>query len=145
MSIVISNLPDQHKPSGPVEYLELSFDDRCKSRRRAVTTQGTEIVLSLERGTILEEGALIYDSNERSILVKSKPEHVFVVKPQDAVQLGKLSHNLGNWHRSLQICEDGSVLCQIDQPLREWLQRNAFYFSEEERGFNPNCRSHPHD
>src|SRR5579883_1424131 len=145
MNIVISNLPENKKPSGPIEHLELSFDDRCKSRRRSVTDKGTELVLSLERGTILEEGTLVYDSTERSIVVKSKAEQVFVVKPKDAVQLGKLAHNLGNWHRSLQVCEDGSVLCQIDQPLREWLQRNELSFIEDERGFNPNCRSHPHD
>ena len=145
MEIVITNLPTKQQPSGPIEYLELSFDERCKSRRRCATLSGTDIVLSLERGTILEDGALIYDSRDRSILVKSKAEQVFLVKPRGAIEFCKLSHNLGNWHRSLQVCEDGSVLCQVDQPLREWLARNGFDFSETALGFNPNCRSHPHD
>ncbi|HEY9789702.1 MAG TPA: hypothetical protein V6D22_04840 [Candidatus Obscuribacterales bacterium] len=144
MSTVIHNLPETSAPLGPVEYLDLTWEERCKPRRKFVTTSGTELALSLNRGTILKEGMIVYNAPERTVIVRAKSESVFAIKPINSLQFCQVAHNLGNWHRSLQVTDD-AVLTHGDDPLAHWLRKYHIEFAVDNRPYEPNLCSHAHD
>lgn len=144
MSVVISTLPVENQPQGPVEFLELTWEERCKPRRKFVTQDGANFALSLERGKTLAEGTTVYNTSERTIIVKAKSESVMAIRPSNILQFCQVAHNLGNWHRSMQV-EDESIFTQGDSPLEEWLKRHQIAFGYVEQPYSPNLCSHAHD
>ncbi|HEY9731170.1 MAG TPA: hypothetical protein V6C89_04625 [Drouetiella sp.] len=144
MTMVINALPEDARPRGPVEFLELTWEERCKPRRKFVAADGTELAISLTRGSTLVDGMTIYNSPERTIVVKSKPERVLTISPKDVMQYCLVAHNLGNWHRSMQVFES-KVYTHGDTPLEEWLARHGVEFSYSQFPYNPNLCTHAHD
>ena len=99
-----------------IKQLSLSRSDMEKSRLRTKTDDGTEIGLSLEPGTTLQNGDVL-EINSNLIITHQLPEKIISVKVIDdhhsssiRVQLG---HIIGNRHRPLSITSDGSVLFPI--------------------------------
>ena len=99
-----------------IKQLFLSRSDMEKSRLRTETDDGTEIGLSFEPGTILQNGDVL-ETDSNLIIIHQLPEKIISVKVNDdhhsssiRVQLG---HIIGNRHRPLSITSDGSVLFPI--------------------------------
>lgn len=144
MTILIEQLPDSAVAhQGPLEYVELTWDQRCKPHSRLTTSKGTEIALSLPRGFRLTDGLAVYNSCERTIVIKSKPESVVLIKYIDIAQACRVAHQLGNWHRSLQVLGD-AVITLADAPLTDWLRKQDIAFDQVQLPFEPNLRSHSH-
>ena len=145
MAILINVLPDpQLGALGPVEYLELTWDERCKPHSRFTTSGGTEIAVALQRGSQLKDGLAVYNGVDRTIVIKAKHEPVLLIKPADNTHLCMVAHQLGNWHRSLQVKGD-SILTLADGPFADWLSKQSIDFEHTQLPFEPNLRSHSHD
>lgn len=147
MAILIETLPPQTKPKGRVEHVSLPFHDRTKARIKTTTDAGTEIALALPRGTTLADGMLLYNSAERSIVMKAEPEEVLAVMPANQLDACTIAHHIGNWHRGLQVCESGEILIEFDTPIEEWLHQRNFKYKKVTRAYHPNLRtgtSHSH-
>jgi len=142
--ILIETLPNQSKPKGPVELLRLDWDQRKKHRQRCKTESGTEVALALERGTVLIDGLVVYNADDRTIVVLAVPQAVIVVQPRSAYDACKISHHLGNWHRSVQLLDDGTLVIEDDGPLRHWLDQSQIEFVAEHRVYQPNLRLDAH-
>jgi urease accessory protein len=144
-AVLITDMPEEAEPKGPLEYLELTFDDRSKPRKRFVTNQGTEIALALKRGTMLSDEATICNTSQLTVIVKAKPESVLAIYPKDKTQACLVAHHLGNWHRSMQVSADGSIFALPDTPLNNWLTQNQIKFEPLVRPYQPNVRGSAHD
>jgi len=142
--IVLNTLPGKHEAKGSIEILELTWDERSKPRGKYKTDQGTEIALSLPRGTILHDGDTLFNSDAKTINVKAKSESVLVIQPRDISQACRIGHQLGNWHRAAQIDENDCIIVEPDSPLIKWLGDNGIVFSAEQRPYSPNLRTAPH-
>jgi len=142
--LVLNTLLVKQEPKGSIETIELTWDQRSKPRGKYKTDQGTEIVLSLPRGTILHDGDTLFNSETKTINVRAKAETVLVVRPQDISQACRIAHQLGNWHRAVQIDEDDCIITEPDSPLKKWLDDNGIKYSEEQRSYSPNLRTAPH-
>ncbi len=145
MTLLIESLSAERSTLGPTEFVELTWQERSKPHRRTRTTAGTEVALALPRGTVLIDGAVLYNTSERTIAVKAKPEPVMAIYPANQLELARIAHHLGNWHRSAQLEADGSILTEPDSPLAEWLDRQAIRHQEETRPYHPNLRGSAHD
>jgi urease accessory protein len=144
MTILIENLPEQRSASGPVEYVTLPWHDRCKPRMRCMTEQGTELALALPRGTVISDGMLLYDSPQRSVCARALEENLVVIpKPQPRIAC-VVAHHLGNWHRSLQVLDDGSIATEEDGPFIEWLDRAGIAYECRRMPYHPDCRGDAH-
>lgn len=145
MTIIIEQKPESKLSNQKfVQHLELDWEDRRKPRQRLTTREGTEIILALPRGTVLCDGDLLYESAELNITVQAKAEKVLLIKPKDPVQTCRVAHHLGNWHRSLQIHDDGLLLAQFDEPMEEWLKREEIAYEKTSSCFHPNCQGADH-
>jgi hypothetical protein len=65
------------------DYLDLTWEERCKPRHKAVTAGGITVALSLSRGTYLSAGTVLYNAADLTIVVRAKPEPVLVIQPRD--------------------------------------------------------------
>lgn len=92
-----------------VDVLRLGQADAQKSRLRTTTSAGTEVAVSLDRGTQLRDGDVLYwDAKHRTaIIVRVDLKDVMVIDlsalldgPPDAsiAECVKLGHALGNQH-----------------------------------------------
>jgi urease accessory protein len=143
-AVVVTILPPKSDPAGPIEVLELTWEQRSKPRRMHTTDRGTEIALALPRGTILNDGDTILNTTDRSVIVRSRLESVLVIRPRDIPQACRIGHHLGNWHRAVQIAEADAIITEPDAPLKAWLEDNGITYSTEERPYQPNLRTSPH-
>jgi urease accessory protein len=110
-----------------------------------VTNTGYELALALPRGTVLSAGMLIFNTTERSIQIVAVPEDVLVLKPIDQKQMCLIAHHLGNWHRSLQLNGDGTLLIECDSPLLKWLDHQNINHEKMQLPYHPNMKGAAHD
>jgi urease accessory protein len=78
---------------------------------RKTTDKGTDVGITLEPGSILRNGDVVFHSNEKMITVELEPENVAVLtfKREDATDSElfevavKIGHALGNLHRPIKV------------------------------------------
>jgi urease accessory protein len=143
--ILIESLPEETKPHGHIEYVLLDWDMRRKARQKCVTDHGTEVAIALPRGLQLIDGTVIYNSPERTIVIKANSENVIKLRPKDLAQACRVAHHAGNWHRCLQVTESGELVLEEDAPIKHWLEQNQIVFAVAQLPFQPNLRSDAHD
>jgi urease accessory protein len=145
MPLLINELPGNTGKQAANEFVQMTWDERRQPRRKYVTDKGREVQLALPRGTILSDGMIIYAVEASVIAVKGAPEPVLVIRPIDHLQTCIAAHNLGNWHRSMQVTADGELVAEEDGPLRERLQKINIPFASETRVFQPTLAVSAHD
>ena len=144
--IVVESLPVDQSAAGPTEHIEMDWHQRQKHRQKCTTNTGTEVALALPRGTLLSNNMVIYNTPERTVVVRSAQQSVIVVRAQSALQACKIAHHMGNWHRSMHVLDDMTILLEADGPLQSWLDQAGFTYTVEERSdFQPNLYAHAHD
>ena len=101
--------------------LALPFEQRQKSRLRAVLASGEEVGLFLERGGILRGGDCLESDDGRVVRVVAADEELMEARASDAELLSRAAYHLGNRHTPVQIGK-GSVRFAADNVLAEMLR-----------------------
>ncbi|HEY9679794.1 MAG TPA: urease accessory protein UreE [Drouetiella sp.] len=135
----VSNIDPTH-----VEYIDLDWEDRRRPRRKVKTDSGLELALALKRGTILSDGDILYADENKVVVVRAKSQEVVCIHPLNFNQATRVSHFLGNWHRSIQTTETGLLITELDAPFKEWLTREQINFEVETRPYHPNLKGTEH-
>jgi urease accessory protein len=86
--------------------LALQFNERSKSRLRALLSTGDEIGLFLARGTVLRGGDVLACDNGQLVRVVAAPEDVMLIGAASAHELMRLAYHLGNRHMQIEIGAD---------------------------------------
>ncbi len=126
------------------ETVTLSWVDRQRVRQRVHTDRGTEVLLALPRGTSLQEGDVLYQDQERLIKIMAELEPVVLISDIPIAQLCRVAHQLGNWHRPIQLTETGSLMALVDDPLQAWLRQAQIPFVITHLPFEPTLTGHHH-
>ena len=111
---------------------------------RCTTDKGTELALALPRGTVISDGTLLYDSPERTVCARACDEDLVVIPAASPRTACIVAHHLGNWHRSLQVLDDGSITTEEDGPFVEWLERVGIAYERRKMAYHPDCRGDAH-
>jgi urease accessory protein len=123
----------------PVECLAtltLPFDERQKSRIKAVLNDGREVGLMLPRGTILRGGQCLRAEDGDTIRVEAALESVSTITSSDPLQLARACYHLGNRHVPLQIGE-GWLRYQHDHVLDGMVRGLGLEVNCEKATFEP--------
>jgi urease accessory protein len=96
---------------GQCEKITVSRLESRRARMRKTTDKGTDVGMTLEPGTILRNGDVIYHSNDKMITVELEPENVAVLtfKRENAEEdelfevAVKIGHAIGNLHRPIKV------------------------------------------
>lgn len=93
-----------------LERLPIAYDEASKRRLRRSTDAGTDVAISVQRGTYLAEGSVLDDDGERIVVVERRPAPALVVRfagdlQADALvrQAVMLGHAFGNQHVPLEV------------------------------------------
>ena len=103
---------------GQCEKMTISRLESQRVRMRKTTDKGTDIGLTLEPGSILRNGDVLYQTNDKMIVVELEPENVAVLafKDEDATDdelfevAVKVGHAIGNLHRPIKVNGEKVVL-----------------------------------
>jgi urease accessory protein len=121
--------------------LPLTAEERRRSRKQFLTTEGIEVRMHLARGTVLQHGDILAsesDANAARQLVKvvAKPEPVMTVTAHTSLDLLRAAYHLGNRHIPLEITLDYLRL-EPDSVLADMLHRMGLHVIEEVLPFQP--------
>ena len=128
--------------------IELSIDERIKSRIIENDVNGNEVAICVERGTVLHDGDLLVNEDGEILKIISAPEEVSTIRAKDAISLTKLAYHLGNRHVPLQISQDGFLRYQVDHVLDDMVVKLGGTLTHEKAKFEPESAAyanHHHD
>lgn len=116
--------------------LELSIDQRIRSRLRVTLSDGQDAGLDLARGEILRGGEIL--SNENGVLVEviAAAEPLSVVRTDDPLLKARVCYHLGNRHVPLEI-SDEYLSYQHDHVLDDMVKGLGAAVSFENLPFEP--------
>lgn len=130
------------------DRLELTFDERSKSRLRTKLASGEDVALMLPRGEVLRGGDLVTASDGRIVEVLSVNEKLLEARCKDALALAKAAYHLGNRHVPVEVGE-GYLRISADHVLEDMLKKLGATVSHIEAPFEPEAGAysagHRHD
>lgn len=132
-------------PAGrPVdEVLELAFEQRERSRFRAMLLSGEEIGVDLPPGTLLRHGDRLLLADGRIVAIEAAHERLLEVHAHDAIELARITYHIGNRHVPVQI-GDGFVRLLPDHVLQAMIERLGGHVHEVSVGFQPESGAYGH-
>jgi urease accessory protein len=122
----------------------LSAQERLRSRYRCHTQDGTELLLSLPRGTVLHEGDLLTtEASDWWVRVQAKAEPVLKVEANSPLDLLRATYHLGNRHVPLEVTATALKLSP-DPVLKEMLEHLGATVTEAIEPFYPEMGAYHH-
>jgi len=124
-------------PAQPVSLvLPLTAEERTRSRYR-LRLENEEVFLHLPRGTVLQDGDLLQDSegNQR-VRVIARPEPVLTVTAATPLELLRAAYHLGNRHVTLEI-NAAYLRLAPDPVLKTMLEQLSLQVRAEIAPFQP--------
>ena len=121
----ISNIENYH-----IETIYIDNEDLLKRILRVTSDHKREYGISLENGEKLKDGDLLYNKDNKLIVIKVNCEDVLVIKPKSMNEMGEIAHALGNRHLQAQFC-NGEMIIQYDRLVEDELKRDNINYSRE--------------
>jgi len=118
------------------DTLILPFELRQRGRLKAVTDNGVEVGLFLERGKVLSDGMLLESEDGKRIRVRAQAEAVVTAYCDDWLTFARACYHLGNRHVPLQVGERW-VRFQPDHVLEEMVRLLGLNTRSELAPFDP--------
>jgi urease accessory protein len=134
------------EPSGTIEpaalagktrdTLRLTWEERCWTRKRVVTTGGREIALALPTGTVLAPGQVLAVERDWYLAVEGRPEPVLAVFPAGRAEALRFAFDVGNRHFTLAV-EDGALVVPDDPAMAQLAARAGARWERREMVYTP--------
>ena len=121
----IDNLSEYH-----VETIYLSSENMLKRILRVTSDHNREYGITLEKNEKLSDGDILYNQDNKLIVVKMNSEDVLVIKPSTITEMGIIAHALGNRHLQAQFVDD-TMIIQYDRLVEDELKRDKINYSRE--------------
>lgn len=122
----LENLEKYH-----VETIYVDSEDLLKRILRVTSDHKREYGVSLENGERIKDGDLLFNEDNKIIVVRTKSEDVLVIKPKSMNEMGEIAHKLGNRHLQAQF-SNGEMIIQYDRLVEDELKRDNINYSRED-------------
>jgi urease accessory protein len=127
----------------PQVFVELTFDQREKSRLRVISSCGVDIGISLRPGTIVKHGDLLLLSDNRVLQIIAATEKVMEARASSAKQLTAIAYHIGNRHVPMEVGE-GVLRLLPDHVLRAMIEGLGGTVVETTARFTPEPGAYGH-
>lgn len=118
---VLGRLADHEGSIREVDPLELTSEERARAHLRGRTKGGRELLVSLERGSELEDGDVLRLYDGIAVVVEAAAEDVLEVLPTSSREWGVAAYQLGNMHRLVRF-NDESFLTPYESSSEDALR-----------------------
>jgi urease accessory protein len=126
------------------DQLELTAEERFKSRFPFTSAAGQEVYVQLERGTVLHDGDRLQSVDGRLVMaIFSRPESLLAVSTDNPLKLLQAAYHLGNRHVALEMGRNHLYL-QDDPVLRDMLEHRGLEVQVVVRAFDPEPGAYEH-
>jgi urease accessory protein len=105
-----------------VETILLQRTDAQRHRLRTTTDRGTDVAIALDRNESLSDGAVLYLTEDRAIVVRMNEETWLAFVPIDTAAALELGYAAGNLHwrvrffaGTLQVAREGPEETYLDR------------------------------
>ncbi|WP_293942598.1 MULTISPECIES: urease accessory protein UreE [unclassified Sphingobacterium] len=106
--------------------LAIEWYESTKRIQRLRTVEGMDIAVKLLGNTsCLQEGDILYEDEEKIVVVTIKPCEVIKVTAIDFLEVAFVSSEIGNKHLPLFV-EANELLMPYERSMYEWLAKNGF-------------------
>lgn len=128
----------------------LDYEARYIRRKVLTCVSGTQLLIDLEKATVLEHGDLLETETDTYIAITAADEDLLEIKAENAHALTICAYHLGNRHLPVQI-EQGRLLIQHDHVIIGMLDALGAQVQKVREPFNPvggaygHGRTHGHD
>ena len=122
----LENLEKYH-----IETIYVDSEDLLKRILRVTSDHKREYGISLENGERIKDGDLLFNEDNKLIVVRTKSEDVLVIKPKSMNEMGEIAHKLGNRHLQAQF-SNGEMIIQYDRLVEDELKRDNINYSRED-------------
>ena len=140
------NLDQSAQPAD--DYITLPFELRQKGRFKAISDQGLELGVFLERGQVLAHNDRLQAEDGRIFAVVAKPESVVTAYANDWPSFARACYHLGNRHVTLQL-GDCWLRFQPDHVLEHLAEHLGLRLEVGDAPFHPESGAyhgqHSHD
>ena len=109
---------------------------RKKSRFKAVSIDGQEVGVFLDRGTILAHGDCLESENGKIVRVLAQDESLLQITQGSAKSLSHLAYHLGNRHVSIEI-HNAWLRIADDEVLRDMVEGLGAHVHSVSAPFHP--------
>ena len=128
---ILGNVEDsENKEQYHAEKIYIDSDDLLKRIIRVTSDHGNEHGISLDKGSKLRDGDILYKEGHNLIIVKVNSEDVLIIRPKDVTEMGYIAHKLGNKHLPAQF-EDDKMIVQYDYLVEDELKKENIDFTRE--------------
>jgi urease accessory protein len=109
---------------GGVEYLHIPAAELGRRRLRIASDRGTDCAIALARDARLQDGAVLWLTHDRAIVVRLGEQHWLRLRARDAASALELGYHAGNLHWTVRF-EGGDLLIAQNGPVASYLARIA--------------------
>lgn len=140
---ILGNRKDYQIGDRAIDTVGIEWYESEKKLLRKTTKGGEEIGIRIQ--TPIEDGDILYEDENRVIVVEILPSELTVIPVSTMQQMGRLCFELGNRHLSLSIGEH-EVSVPYDEPTFEYLKKLGFTPEKRNAKFThfTVCHAHGH-
>ncbi|AZA55617.1 urease accessory protein UreE [Chryseobacterium sp. G0201] len=122
----LGNISEKTIVEKSIDYLDLEWFESTKRIQRKKTRQGEDVAIKfLREGQRLREGDILYESEEKLIVVNILETEAIVISPDSMLEMGTVCYEIGNKHIPLFI-QENKVLLPFEMPMYRWLEVSGF-------------------
>lgn len=137
MTDIIGNINrDPVNKQAKIDTIWITSDDLSKRILRVTAESGQEHGINLTQSEKeLADGAILWMDDKEVVVIRTQPEEVIIIRPDDITQMGIIAHLLGNSHKPIDV-KDGVILLQHDPVVIQMLEKNQIDFDLEKRSLS---------
>ena len=126
-----------------VDRLTLDHEGRQKRRVALKADGGLELLVDLEKATVLDDGDALKLEDGRLVEIKAAPERLLEVKAENPLRLLRVAWHIGNRHTPAEVTAD-AVYIQDDHVLAEMVRGQGCSVTPVTRPFRPERGAYDH-
>ena len=139
---IYEKLTDEEDHHDIFDELELDYEQRNRSRLKAVSVNGHNVGVFLPRGQQLSTGALLRCDNGNHFKVKAALEDVVTVFCEHPRDLAQICYHLGCLHIPVQV-GDHSFRFKANQTVEMFVQKRGLAMTHHQEAFDPEAALSP--
>ncbi|MEZ2405393.1 urease accessory protein UreE [Bosea sp. RCC_152_1] len=127
-----------------VDTLTLDHDDRNRRRLALKADGGLDVLLDLDKATVLADGDAVKLEDGSLVQIKAAPQSLLEIRAENPLRLMRVAWHIGNRHTPAEITAD-AIYIENDHVLAEMVRGQGCAMTTVERPFQPERGAYDHD